>query len=82
MSERHEEGRRKFLKQAATAAWATPLVLTLAANRAGAQAISCLPSLTTCGAPVAGGGCNTAGFVACCPGMSCVQVTGGLCRCT
>lgn len=81
MSERHVHDRRKFLKQAATAAWATPLVLTLTASRVGAQGVSCLPSLTICGIPD-NGGCDTTGFVACCPGMSCVQVVGGLCRCS
>jgi hypothetical protein len=81
LSERHVEDRRKFLKTAASAAWATPLVLTLGASRAGAQALSCLPSLTICGVPD-GGGCETTGFVACCGGFSCVQVTQlNICRC-
>jgi len=81
MSERHVEDRRQFLKKAATVAWATPLVLTVAASRAGAQVNSCLPSLTICGVPD-NGGCDTTGFTACCGGFSCVQVTQlGICRC-
>ena len=47
--EGHVENRREFLRQAGTVAWATPLILTLAAGRAGAQGISCAPAGTGCG---------------------------------
>lgn len=40
--------RRRFLKGAATVAWATPLVMTLPARRAGAQAVSCIPQGVSC----------------------------------
>lgn len=81
MSDRRVEDRRQFLKKAATVAWATPLVLTVGASRAGAQGVSCLPSLTICGIPD-GGGCDTTGFTACCMGFDCVQVTQlNICRC-
>ena len=43
----HTEDRRAFLKKSATVAWATPLLLTLSAGRAGAQ--SCAPANTPCG---------------------------------
>lgn len=49
MSEGQIENRREFLRQAATIAWSAPLVLTLAAGRAGAQGISCAPAGTPCG---------------------------------
>src|SRR3712207_7698793 len=38
--------RRRFLRAAATVAWATPAILTLTANRAGAQ--SCVPQGASC----------------------------------
>lgn len=41
MSEHAELDRRRFLKHAGTVAWATPLIVTMAAGRAGAQAFSC-----------------------------------------
>ena len=49
MSEAHTEDRRKFLQRAATVAWATPVLLTLPASRAGAQVGSCAPDATPCG---------------------------------
>jgi hypothetical protein len=42
--------RRRFLKGAATVAWATPLILTMTAHQAGAQAMSCLPNGGVCDA--------------------------------
>src|SRR5918999_989320 len=47
-----EEGieRRRFLKGAATVAWATPMILTMTAHQAGAQAMSCIPNNTPCDA--------------------------------
>jgi hypothetical protein len=44
----HTEDRRKFLRRTATVAWATPLLLTLPAGRAGAQG-SCAPDGFPCG---------------------------------
>jgi anaerobic selenocysteine-containing dehydrogenase len=49
MSHDHTEDRREFLRRGATVAWATPLLLTLPASRAGAQAPSCAPDGTPCG---------------------------------
>ena len=51
MAEGRAEDRRSFLKQAVTVVWATPLIVTMAADRAGAQAFSCAgPSpLVFCG---------------------------------
>jgi hypothetical protein len=40
--------RRRFLKQAATVAWATPFILTMTSERASAQA-SCVPTGASCG---------------------------------
>ena len=42
-----EQDRRTFLRRAGTVAWSTPLILTLASSRAGAQ--SCSPAGTACG---------------------------------
>lgn len=47
------ETRREFLKQAATVAWATPLILTMAAPSASAQ-VSCIPAGSPCGNDVEG----------------------------
>jgi hypothetical protein len=54
-----EEGieRRRFLKGAATVAWATPLILTMSAHQAGAQGMSCLPN---------GGPCDACFGMPCC----------------
>ncbi len=49
--------RRRFLKGAATVAWATPLILTMTAHQAGAQAMSCLPN---------GGACDACVGMPCC----------------
>jgi hypothetical protein len=46
--------RRRFIKLAGHAAWATPLVLTIASGRAGAQALPVL-----CGEAGVGGCPNT-----------------------
>lgn len=51
--------RRRFLKAAATVAWATPAILTLTANRAGAQ--SCVPQGAPCDACIGINCCITAG---------------------
>lgn len=48
MSDPHDASRRDFLRQAGTVAWATPLILTMAANPARAQ-VSCSPAGTACG---------------------------------
>lgn len=66
MSE-HAAGRREFLKQAAAAAWSTPLILTLAARPAGAQQTSCAPPGSPCGSwDSAIGICLNTGAVFCC----------------
>ena len=48
--EANEIERRRFLKGAATVAWATPLILTMSAHTAGAQAMSCIPEGSACSA--------------------------------
>lgn len=40
--------RRLFLKRAAVAAWATPVIVTMAASPAGAQTASCIPPGRPC----------------------------------
>ena len=49
MTEGRAGDRREFLTQAGRVAWATPLILTLTAGRAGALAVSCAPAATPCG---------------------------------
>lgn len=68
----NDEGveRRSFLKGAMTVAWATPLVLTMTARQAGAQALSCIPNGAPCDA---------------CEGMNCCDASGpadGGCCCS
>jgi hypothetical protein len=46
--------RRRFLRQAATVAWATPTILTLMSSRAGAQVGPVQP----CGRDLGGGNCE------------------------
>jgi hypothetical protein len=76
------EDRREFLRRAGTVAWATPLVLTLAASRAGAQ-VSCAPAGLGCGTwstPL--DMCITTGTLCC---NDCVRGTGAgdqFCFCT
>lgn len=76
--------RRRFLKGAATVAWATPLILTMTAHQAGAQAMSCLPNSGPCDActgmpccdadpPDDGGCCCSDALVPGCGGV-CVAV--------
>ena len=45
----HAKSRRDFLRQAATVAWATPFILTMAAPSAHAQPVSCAPAGSPCG---------------------------------
>ena len=63
--------RRRFLKGAATVAWAAPMILTMSARPAGAQVgASCLPN---------GGPCDA------CQGMNCCDASGpadGGCCCS
>ena len=72
--------RRRFLKAAATVAWATPAILTLAANRAGAQ--SCVPQGAPCEACV-GVNCCLAGsdtLPCCCSDANDTTTCAGVCR--
>lgn len=72
--------RRRFLKAAATVAWATPAILTLAANRAGAQ--SCVPQGASCDA-CTGINCCIAGsdpLPCCCSDANDVTTCAGVCR--
>lgn len=72
--------RRKFLKAAATVAWATPAILTLTANRAGAQ--SCVPQGASCDACV-GVNCCISGsdpFPCCCSDINNTTTCAGVCR--
>jgi hypothetical protein len=62
--------RRRFIQGAATVMWATPLILTLTADRANAQQASCLPN---------GGQCDA------CTGLNCCDEDGdedGGCCCS
>lgn len=65
--------RRDFLRQAGTVAWATPLILTMAAPSAHAQT-SCIPAGSACGNNVPGVGCVPAHTLAPCCG-ACVPST-------
>jgi hypothetical protein len=79
MSE-HDQSRRDFLKRAGTVAWATPLILTLAAHPASAQAVSCAPAGSGCGSFVEGLGClPTNPAVMCCG--SCEPINDDFCHC-
>ncbi len=72
--------RRRFLKVAATVAWATPAILTLSANRAGAQ--SCVPQGVPCDACV-GVNCCIAGsdpLPCCCSDPNDFTTCAGVCR--
>lgn len=40
--------RRRFIRDAATVAWATPVLLTVMSSPAGAQAVSCIPKNSPC----------------------------------
>jgi hypothetical protein len=77
------QDRRKFLKQAATVAWASPLILTLSASRAGAQNISCVPRGFMCG--TWNGSICVANPTPCCTGEHCgpvsTEIVGGPCIC-
>ena len=78
----HHEGmeRRRFLKAAATVAWATPAILTLTANRAGAQ--SCVPQGAPCDACVGVNCCIAGGDTTpcCCSDANDVTTCAGVCR--
>ncbi|MDQ3915608.1 MAG: hypothetical protein M3323_09825 [Actinomycetota bacterium] len=71
--------RRRFLKAAGTIAWATPAILTLTANRAGAQ--SCVPHNAPCDA-CAGVNCciQTGDSLPCCCSNPATPDCGGVCR--
>jgi hypothetical protein len=67
MQEGQEQDRRKFLKQAATVAWATPLILTLGASAAHGQV-----SAGPCGAPTGQqDSCNCTTGTQCASGCCC-----------
>lgn len=73
--------RRRFLKAAATVAWASPLILTMTASRAGAQ--SCIPRGATCSACPGGLNCCIQGsdtLPCCCSNASDVTTCAGVCR--
>lgn len=73
--------RRRFLKSAATVAWAAPAILTLTANRAGAQ--SCVPQGAPCDACPTGINCCIAGtdpLPCCCSDPNDVTTCDGVCR--
>ena len=73
MVEGREEDRRRFLKQVGTVAWASPLILTMTARGAGAQALSCLPLGTPCGNYSVSAGACVGGTSACCLPNGCVS---------
>jgi hypothetical protein len=72
--------RRRFLKAAATVAWATPAILTLTANRAGAQ--SCVPQGASCDACVGVNCCIAPGdpTPCCCSDYNDDTTCAGVCR--
>ena len=75
MSSEQVRERRTFLKQAAAVVWATPVILTLASERALAQGISCCPTGSACGNWVEElGTCVQAQGVICCG--TCVHIPG------
>jgi hypothetical protein len=72
--------RRQFLKGAATVAWATPLILTVVGDNAGAQ--SCVPLGAPCDACV-GVNCCIQGndpFPCCCSDADDPTTCAGVCR--
>lgn len=75
--------RRKFLRQAGTAAWATPFILTMASSRASAQ--SCVPDGNTCGNYMVivgiGAVCQPIQGAALCCGVCEVVPAENTCRC-
>lgn len=72
--------RRRFLKAAATVAWATPAILTLTANRAGAQ--SCVPQGAPCDACTGVNCCVASGdpWPCCCSDAEDDTTCDGVCR--
>lgn len=61
--------RRSFIKRASiTAAWGTPLILSLSAGTASAQGTSCIAQ---------NGDCVMIGGMPCCPGLICQPVGQG-----
>jgi hypothetical protein len=74
--------RRRFLKAAATVVWATPAILTLTANRAGAQ--SCVPRGAPCDACQGVNCCVQGGdpIPCCCSDPDDVTTCDGVCRTT
>lgn len=73
--------RRRFLKGAMTVAWATPLVLTMTARQAGAQAMSCIPNGAPCDACTGMNCCDASGPAdgGCCCSDPNVPECGGVC---
>ena len=82
MPEGYREDRRRFLKQAATVAWATPLILTMAGGTARAQALSCAPQTTQCGVYSAANGNCFLTTLCCNDCLPLVAETGNPCFCT
>ena len=79
MTESQRHDRREFLRKATAVAWATPVILTIAASRAGAQSLSCAGSGDLCGSNFSGT-CFPFG-APCCSGLSCVPSSQTLCVC-
>lgn len=82
MTEGRTEDRRRFLKQASTVAWATPLILTMTGSTARAQAISCAPKNIQCGVYVAVNGTCIPTTTCCNDCLPLVPETGNPCFCT
>jgi hypothetical protein len=80
--------RRRFLKAAATVTWATPLVMTLPAQRAAAQGVSCIPAAASCANYVVISGVGPAcippqgQLATCCTGACLPDEDALVCRCT
>ena len=73
--------RRKFLKGAATVAWAAPMILTTTAGRAGAASPTCITAGMPCNACVGPQCCDTSGVQdgGCCCSPVNVDVCDGVC---
>lgn len=80
MGDARDIERRQFLKGAATVAWATPLILTVGGDTAGAQ--SCVPQGAPCDACTGVNCCitNADPFPCCCSDADDTSTCAGVCR--
>ena len=74
--QREAVDRRRFLKGAATVAWAAPVIATLSASPA--YAVDCIRRDRECTGNLSGTICEASN---CCTGLSCKPGNGNKCRC-